>query len=281
MQASRAWHRALFAVIGLLTAAQVCGQAPREQAIAQWLAKTDWPNGKAMRDIMYADLPRELLAGVGQRANLSSEWAPGNPHWEAAYRAVADAIRAEEARTGPVIPRDARSMAPLLARLRFTDDDIAFLERIADTPYGRGVVVFLDHFMVAGICDRLLVNPDIQPEASRQLELLRTRIRADAAGVLIQLGQLREKQDADAARLETVSRRAGLDEESGRALSREFLHRPLQRMMGLIAVDTMSAVLEQVAAFRASQAGARAPVPTYLVLTPAYWISQPDGSGGP
>ena len=276
MQASRAWHCALFAVIGLLTAAQVSGQAPREQAIAQWLAKTDWPNGKAALDIMYADLPREFLAGVGQRANLSSQWAPGNAHWEAAYRAVADAIRAEEGRTGPVIPRDAVSIAPLLARLRFTDDDIALLEKIVDTPYGRGTVAYLDHFMVADVCDRLLANADVQPEARRQLELLRTRIRDDAAGVLMRLGQLRESYKADAAWLDTVSRRAGLNEESGRALSREFLQRPLQRMMGVIARDAMSAVLEQVAAFRASEAGASAPSRATYAL-----VSQPDGSGGP
>jgi len=248
------WLRALVGLIGVSIALQVAGQAPsREERLAQWLGKTDWPNGRALLNMLRAELPGLFLAGVGHGAKLGPKWAPGNPHWEIAAVAVREAIQAEELRAGPVLPRDAASFARVVATLPFTDDDIAFLDKVVETPYGRAFVELLDHILVASMAEKLIADQHVQSETKQQLQLMRIGIRDGVGAVVLRLAEAKEKQADDAAALDDVVNRAGMTPEKGEAVGRMFIQPMLQRLAGVLLVDTAGTIRAQVNAFRAGE----------------------------
>jgi hypothetical protein len=245
----------LGAALALGACALAWGQgATREARIAAWLAKTDWPNGREMMRVLRDDLPVMFLAGVGTGAKLGPAWTPGNPYFETARAAVAESIRAEESRGQPVMQVDAASMARALEKSSLADEDVEFLDRLADTTLGRVTIEFFDHLMVAGAIEKIAAHPQMPAQTRERLLGLRTRLRDRIGPVMVRFAKAREEQKADAATLEAVMARAGLTRELGAQAGKELFEAPMQRLAGVIVIDTMSTITGQIEAFRASQA---------------------------
>ncbi len=248
-------RRLVLALLCLAAVTSALAQpASREARIAAWLAKTDWPNGREMMRILRDDLPIMFLSGVGNGAKLGPAWAPGNPHFETARAAVSEAIRGEELRGQPVMHVDAASMARTLTGSGLTDEDIAFLDRLAETPFGRAMVEFFDHIMVAGAIDKIAGQPNMPSYTRDRMLSVRARLRDNMGGVVGRLSRAREEQKADATMLDEVMARAKLTREMGAQAGRELFEAPMQRLAGVLVLDTMSTITGQVEAFRASGA---------------------------
>jgi hypothetical protein len=98
-----------------------------------------------------------------------------------------------------------------------------------------------------------MADQHVQPETKQQLRLMRIRIRDGVGAVVLRLAEAKEKQTDDAAALDDVVNRAGMTPEKGEAVGRMFIQPMLQRLAGVLLVDTAGTIRAQVNAFRAGE----------------------------